>query len=1343
MTVASAANKVTLNGNGATTSWPFSFRIFDSSDLEIYKTDTSGVQTEITSNFSVVVNGESGGTVTYPSTGSPLASGETITIIRVTVRAQSVDFTSQGAFLPQNHEDADDRAMMILQELDEKIDRAFKLPTSDTSGTATELTTDVTGSAGGVLYIQSGVLKLSDSANIDDLETLAGISGDITTVAANDANVTTVADNLNGTDTIGTVAGSIANVDAVGSNISNVLAVDSNSANINAAVANATNINTVAGISADVTTVSGISADVTAVAADAADIGVVSSNIADVSTVAGISANVTTVATDTAAINTVASDLTGVDDIGTVATNISNVNAVGSNISDITNAVSQAAAGVQRNTYTGDSSTVTFVLPATPWDADVVFAYLDGVNQDNSEWSVSGSDITFNTAPGTGVNIELVVLTAGTVTAAQASASNAAASLAAFQSVFLGAQASDPSVDLNGDAVTAGDWYFNSSTNRTRIYTGSVWADAVSGLTAAANETITGAWDFASAPSVNSIYGDIDFRDYSPDTTGATDCMSALIQACSDASSSGRRLVLPAGKFLLDVSAAETNSVTLSSVADNGSGNGRITTSSAHGFTNGQSVIIMNTEYYDGAWAVSSVTSTTFDITRSYVAETFPSNAYAARGETNMAVLREAVMQGAGGFVAANGASAGDPDTGTVFYITGTGRSPIILNRGAELRDVSFWYPDQVDDLSGGPATVYPHTVVLRDALDGLQSGPGLVALKDVISYNSYHFLRAFSAGGAMGNVSFERVFAYAIRDGYDIGKHLDKFSWNKCYLGIGTYDRATDPNDNTDLASDTYKNGVAIRHKGGDGIWINDSLFYGYADGLLFDGDNDVAFAQMLGSSIDGGKRGIKVTGTGEVNRFSIVGSKFITSNSGANAEAVPQIYCDSTASPTNPAKWTISGTQFLASEGAHIQIEGSYSVDINIAGACQFFAPNNTALAATDAQRSSIHINNANASVSVTASDLVGIGGSNKIAIYAQDCSDLTVSENNIGTYNTLIKADASSVDNLVFERNTITPTGSQTYLDGTSHLKGSGYTTLVNQPSYQEDIEYHNIILDAANPIDVTFPRDVIIRNTHNLAMEDAAGTPLTVMDVTAADTLRINKKSGNTLSFVDNLSTELLTIGGGNQWNCKVPWNFEDSVDFDTYFQAYSRTDAQLTAGEAVIAGAAGVAYDSDRKSIRVSDGSNWIEPVYVCAQGGGAQSAFSSTSAPGDTYVWSSEVADPDSILASGVVTFPRKGIYDVSATVTWDFDDAGAVSGDIFQLVLLHENSGGTDIDAAKIRIENPASGQRSTTVSLITEAASTDTIKLAVRRISGTGSLKPLSGDGQLHTLIVKEIRC
>jgi hypothetical protein len=41
--------------------------------------------------------------------------------------------------------------------------------------------------------------------------------------------------------------------------------------------------------------------------------------------------------------------------------------------------------------------------------------------------------------------------------------------------LYLGAQSSNPTVDLNGNAVTTGDWYFNTSDNSTRIYTGSAW----------------------------------------------------------------------------------------------------------------------------------------------------------------------------------------------------------------------------------------------------------------------------------------------------------------------------------------------------------------------------------------------------------------------------------------------------------------------------------------------------------------------------------------------------------------------------------------------------------------------------------------------------------------------------------------------------------------------------------------------------------------------------------------------------------------------------------------------------------------------------------------------------
>jgi len=56
--------------------------------------------------------------------------------------------------------------------------------------------------------------------------------------------------------------------------------------------------------------------------------------------------------------------------------------------------------------------------------------------------------------------------------AAQAAAELAESNINEF---YLGAQASDPTVDGNGDPVTAGDWYFNTGANETRIYSGSVW----------------------------------------------------------------------------------------------------------------------------------------------------------------------------------------------------------------------------------------------------------------------------------------------------------------------------------------------------------------------------------------------------------------------------------------------------------------------------------------------------------------------------------------------------------------------------------------------------------------------------------------------------------------------------------------------------------------------------------------------------------------------------------------------------------------------------------------------------------------------------------------------------
>jgi hypothetical protein len=61
-----------------------------------------------------------------------------------------------------------------------------------------------------------------------------------------------------------------------------------------------------------------------------------------------------------------------------------------------------------------------------------------------------------------------------------AEAAQAAAELAAdnFDDTYLGAKASDPTLDNDGDALTAGDLYFNTTSDVLKVYTGSAWAEA-------------------------------------------------------------------------------------------------------------------------------------------------------------------------------------------------------------------------------------------------------------------------------------------------------------------------------------------------------------------------------------------------------------------------------------------------------------------------------------------------------------------------------------------------------------------------------------------------------------------------------------------------------------------------------------------------------------------------------------------------------------------------------------------------------------------------------------------------------------------------------------------------
>ena len=60
---------------------------------------------------------------------------------------------------------------------------------------------------------------------------------------------------------------------------------------------------------------------------------------------------------------------------------------------------------------TGDNSDTTLTLPVEPINENSVQVFFDGVYQSKSNFSISGTTLTFSTAPPTGVAVEALVFT--------------------------------------------------------------------------------------------------------------------------------------------------------------------------------------------------------------------------------------------------------------------------------------------------------------------------------------------------------------------------------------------------------------------------------------------------------------------------------------------------------------------------------------------------------------------------------------------------------------------------------------------------------------------------------------------------------------------------------------------------------------------------------------------------------------------------------------------------------------------------------------------------------------------------------------------------------------------
>ena len=130
MTLESAASKAVYTGNGATTEFPFSFKVWEEAQILVSVTDAQGYVQE-TGEYSVTLSA-GGGTVSYLHEGAPLPMGWKLALTRDMPFTQEDDYITGTRFDPEVIETALDKATAERQQLLEQLRRAVILPpTSD------------------------------------------------------------------------------------------------------------------------------------------------------------------------------------------------------------------------------------------------------------------------------------------------------------------------------------------------------------------------------------------------------------------------------------------------------------------------------------------------------------------------------------------------------------------------------------------------------------------------------------------------------------------------------------------------------------------------------------------------------------------------------------------------------------------------------------------------------------------------------------------------------------------------------------------------------------------------------------------------------------------------------------------------------------------------------------------------------------------------------------------------------------------------------------------------------------------------------------------------------------
>jgi len=444
LTVGDLTPRVQYTASSGQTAFTYNFPIFENTDLKVYVGDT--LQT-LTTDYTVSGAGtSSGGTVTF---GTGQTAGVIVTIYRDLPVSRSTDYQANGDLLAENLNDDLDKLIMMIQQVEYDVNnRCLRFGQFTTGIPLSEFTEDATERANKVLAFDS----------------------------SGDPNITQELGTYQGTDATTTTA----------SYVIRDLVKDSSNSNVYICLQDSPAGTLLTNTSYWALIIDAVTAAASASAAASSASAAASSATAAAGSASSASTSASNAASSASAASTSASNAaSSASTASTAATNAGN-SATAAAASETAAAASESAAATSATNASNSASAASTSATNASTSASAASTSATNAASSASAASTSASNAASSASAASGS----ATAAASSASSAASSASSAQAALDSIENFYLGASATAPTVDDNGDPLAAGDWYFNTTDNLTYIYNGSAWQVTVvstSGLLQVAN----------------------------------------------------------------------------------------------------------------------------------------------------------------------------------------------------------------------------------------------------------------------------------------------------------------------------------------------------------------------------------------------------------------------------------------------------------------------------------------------------------------------------------------------------------------------------------------------------------------------------------------------------------------------------------------------------------------------------------------------------------------------------------------------------------------------------------------------------------------------------------------